>query len=190
VQNVDAKVQQQLAKKEVGPHRPTGTHDTRAVILETLWRVFYENNGPRVLQDPDARSATHKGVYKALVPVSQIRFSHDRISDRFSNGDHKGASVEDLIAELRDGVADPLQDSRLILRVVEFAGEKVSLNNRRLYALRMHQLEQEHVGKVVNVRTIIFPLDPVTAKFILSYTTQNGGLEVVKQIAAAPPDFI
>jgi len=175
-------VQRQLERKEVGPHRDGGgaSHNLRTHLLATLWHVYYENSGPSVLFDHRAVSRT---IQTSTVPVLDIRFSHDCISENFSNGDHAGAKIDSLIGDLNEGRVDPLVDPRLTLRVVRFNRELVSLNNRRLYALHAHQ-QHKHQQKqqhLVYARVLIFPLDPVTAKFALSYTTQCCGNSVMTE---------
>eukprot|EP00415_Alexandrium_ostenfeldii_P001466 UN1466 len=105
-----------------------------------------------------------------------VRFSHDRIRAVFSNGFHAGNDLRSLVVDLDDGNVDAATDPRMTLEVFKFKGALVSLNNRRLRALRVHQANCPQA--VVRARVRIHRLDPLTAKFVLSYTTQNEGTEV------------
>lgn len=170
-----AKIEEKLQRAMPGPHQIEGLHEPRPRLLEVLWRVYYESGGPKVVYGHS--NAPGQGpVEEVSIPVQCIYFSHDQISDIFTNGEHAGASVSALINDLNSGTVDP-SDARLRLTLVRFNGELVSLNNRRLYALREHQ-RQKSGAMVVRARVRVLPLDPVTAKFVLAYTTRNGGADV------------
>lgn len=171
-----AKIKEKQSKTVVGPRQSGDVCDSRHLV-ETLWRVYYENGGPEVMfggKKPHTAPSE-----EAVVLVDKVRFSHNRISSTFGSGNHHGASLETLVEDLDAGRVRPQIDAFLQLSVVLFDGQFVSLNNRRLYALHEHQRHSRLSGKPdVYVRVRILCLDPVTAKFVLSYTTANGGTRV------------
>lgn len=159
------------AQAQVAEHHDFGPSS----ISDTLWRIYYENDGPGIMFNGSTHHLMSAPEVRA-VPVDSVRFSHNEIRTQFANGEHSGANVTDLIADLDAGRVDPC-DSRLQLKVVRYHGELVSINNRRLFALREHQKTRK-AGHTVFISVLILPLCPVTAKFVLSYTTMNGGMTV------------
>lgn len=72
---------------------------------------------------------------RRIVPVDEIRFTHDTISETFKDG----RFLEELIADLIHGEVHPLKDEFLCLEVVLYRGRLHSMNNRRLHCLKEFQ---------------------------------------------------
>lgn len=146
-------------------------------LLHILWTIFFENDGVGILY----KSAPPRGGLPVAdeTLLDNVFFTHDRIRGRFGNGDHRGSSVNGLIDDLVAGRVDPMTDDRLILEVVRYNSSFRSLNNRRLYAMKESQRIRGISG--IRVRVRIWPLDPVTIKFVLANTTRDAGRTVEVQ---------
>ncbi|CAE8697114.1 unnamed protein product, partial [Polarella glacialis] len=152
-----------------------------------LLQIFAENSGHEVFVQGAGRILHER---RRVESVRNIRYSHDRISKRFSHGLHAGQKVEDLAAALDRGEVCALSCPELQLRVVRFGSSHGgssqgpplhSMYNRRLKALKLHQEhEDQRTGgsKYVMVNIIEYDLDPITAKFAMAYTTKDQGLSV------------
>jgi len=133
-------------------------------------RIYIENGGVQIMQDRCSRYIHEK---EEIVPVSELRFSHNIISDVFGNGPHAGQPLSSLVEALRTGTVKP-RDLRL--KAVRFAGRRHSLCNRRLFALGEYAASLEN--GLVEVPVKVLDLCPITAKFILAYSTCDEGLTV------------
>eukprot|EP00931_Biecheleriopsis_adriatica_P101103 TRINITY_DN76314_c0_g1_i1.p1 TRINITY_DN76314_c0_g1~~TRINITY_DN76314_c0_g1_i1.p1 ORF type:complete len:2066 (+),score=347.49 TRINITY_DN76314_c0_g1_i1:31-6198(+) len=163
---VQRAVERSLARRWLDPHD----------VRELLQRVYAEHKGHEILVDDEIRTLTQRWREEE---VSNIFYTHHRISKTFSHGPEQGQSIERLVAKLDAGLIDPCKDERLRLQVVRLNGRVYSLNNRRLWALRTHQEHQVAAGRgKVKVVVVEFDLDPVTAKLAMAYTTRNGGESV------------
>eukprot|EP00928_Gymnodinium_smaydae_P087357 TRINITY_DN7162_c0_g2_i2.p1 TRINITY_DN7162_c0_g2~~TRINITY_DN7162_c0_g2_i2.p1 ORF type:complete len:1004 (+),score=135.30 TRINITY_DN7162_c0_g2_i2:105-3116(+) len=135
-------------------------------------QIFKQNFGPQVLlgQRPDIVSFEEKTML-----VSELHWSHDSISSVFRHGAHSGEPVSTLIEELNDGSVQPCQIPSII--VAPFDGKVFAVTgNRRLYALKRHA---EHVQQDILVNVLaVRHLCPLTAKFLMSFSTCNGGTSV------------
>jgi len=110
------------------------------------------------------------------VPVSEIFYSQHNISPCFSGGDHKGESLDRLIAELLEKKVVP---SFFTLHCAKFRGRYFSLNNRRLYCLKSYaNMLDDQKAQEVSVYVNEHPLDYFTARFISSFSTGNNGESV------------
>ena len=96
---------------------------------------------------------------------SKIRFMHDRIKDRFSNG----VTLYDTINSIESGSMNVYDLPKI--RVVRRNGFYYAFDNRRLYVYRV----LEHRGKLDKVKVKLAPL----SKFKPSYfTTKNNGQSI------------
>jgi len=93
---------------------------------------------------------------------SKIRFMHDRIKDRFSNG----ATLNETITKIELGLMDVYDLPKI--RVVRRNGFYYAFDNRRLYIYRV----LEHRNKLDEVKVKLAP----PSKFKPSYfTIKNNG---------------
>jgi len=74
-------------------------------------------------------------VREAVMPASEIAFTHAYISRTFNSGKHRKMPLRTLVEELLAGL-DPSTASELRLDAVFFHGKFRTLNNRRLFCLR------------------------------------------------------
>lgn len=110
------------------------------------------------------------------LPLDEVLFSHDTVSDHFKDG----RPISALTDELCLGRASLESTPELVLDVVRFEGQYWTLRNRRLYAIKQFQREVRMRFNPLfpaNVRVQILDLyhGPVLFKFIDCFSTQNGG---------------
>eukprot|EP00913_Durusdinium_trenchii_P001569 g1453.t1 len=72
-----------------------------------------------------------------LVPVMQLRFTHDKIRPVFRKGKHRGQPLYELVNDLFRGVVNPTVNLPP-LEIYLHKGIWRSLNNRRLWALKAY----------------------------------------------------
>jgi hypothetical protein len=118
------------------------------------------------------------------LPLSDIRFSHATVFDRFQNGE--------LVTTLRDQLREYENDANAInrklkrcrLQVVEYHGRYHSMSNRRLWALK------EAVAPNVKIRVDLHPSPQTysaTFTFLKKLTTRNNGMsaQMVHKVGGA-----
>eukprot|EP00927_Polykrikos_kofoidii_P024392 TRINITY_DN22196_c0_g1_i1.p1 TRINITY_DN22196_c0_g1~~TRINITY_DN22196_c0_g1_i1.p1 ORF type:complete len:1475 (+),score=348.70 TRINITY_DN22196_c0_g1_i1:86-4426(+) len=137
-----------------------------------LQKIFRENDGPRIF---DGEPRNLADAEELTVCVDDVRFTHDKISKTFAHGPQAGQMVTDLIASLRDGDVHPLRTPSLVLTVARFSGALWSLNNRRLFALKEYA---SNMSDPVMIKVRAFTLCPITAKFLMSFSTDCEGTSV------------
>ena len=118
-------------------------------------------------------------------------FTHDSISTTFRQGAAAGKDIECLVEDLRWGRADPLQHQDLVIDAVCHKGRILSLNNRRLWALKQHQAL--HPERDVHASVRLLPWSESTlARFLQAYTSQSQGDNVACRTAleGAPPEAV
>ncbi|CAK9004967.1 unnamed protein product [Durusdinium trenchii] len=141
-------------------------------VMEILWRIFHE--GKAVLNATEVHR--QMDPVEEWVRVDKVFFSHENISQVFSNG----VSVLSLVEDLWQGKSN-FSDPRLRLEVVCYQHRIHSLCNRRLYAFKEYQKRlQKYDRKAppVQIHVRRWPLDPITAKFVLAYTTTCQGQRI------------
>jgi hypothetical protein len=108
------------------------------------------------------------------VNVNSLRFTHDRVSDRFLHGRHQNEPVASLTEKLISG--EVLAQDITPLVVVGSVGKLwVVFGNRRLKALKDFNAWTERKVQafcIVHRRNIPAPL---MAKLLISTSTENGG---------------
>eukprot|EP00440_Ansanella_granifera_P056267 gb/GFBE01060985.1/.p1 GENE.gb/GFBE01060985.1/~~gb/GFBE01060985.1/.p1 ORF type:complete len:198 (+),score=24.72 gb/GFBE01060985.1/:1-594(+) len=136
-------------------------------------KVYLENGGSAIMKGHAQRALWEETRY---VLASELRFTHHRISPQFCCGQHRGQPLRMLVEALDRGDVTP-QD--LCMLGVPFKGRIHVLNNRRLKAFQEHEQHRiaSGAGPVV-VPILVFSLCPMTAKFILSYSTTSDGMYV------------
>lgn len=72
-----------------------------------------------------------------LVPVMQLRFTHDQIRPAFRKGKHRGQPLYELVNDLFRGIVNPAVNLPP-LEIYFHKGVWRSLNNRRLWALKAY----------------------------------------------------
>lgn len=178
-----------MTKSLLEPFPSNLVHPTVEVV-EILWRIFYENGGPQALYG----NVQHRADgWEELVPLDRLFFTHANISPTFSHGDKRGLPIRSLVDDLERGLVDMERDERLRLEVVHYDNRLYSLCNRRLFAFKHYQaiLRQRHRDHSVQVRAWVRyrRLEPITAKFVLAFTTKCRGESVELRgstVAAAP----
>merc|ERR1712048_524967 len=88
------------AVKNAGRRYLHDAHLTTGILKS----IYLENNGPLMMcgQRPrDLQTRDQK------VQVSQIRYSHNRISAVFGSGPHSGLPLVSLVDDLRHGIISP-----------------------------------------------------------------------------------
>ena len=147
-----------------GPEvQPMDTDRLRAALTQ----IFRETNGPMIFERDEPRRVEDR---VKVLPLASIKYTHDRIARKFCHGPHQGQPIEKLVMDIVEGRVDPMREPRLCIKVVSFAGKLWSLNNRRLHALK--------TADVSHVRARVYDLDPITAKFLLAYSTTSDGDDV------------
>ena len=94
-------------------------------------------------------------MQELVLSVEEVGFTHDSISTAFRQGSAAGKAVECLVEDLRWGRVDPLRDQDLLIEAVCHKGRFLSLNNRRLWALKQHKIL--HAASEVRVRVRVLP---------------------------------
>lgn len=116
--------------------------------------------------------------YIKVLPVSDVRYTHDDIKGEFKDG----RRLKDLIADLEQKRVKPMRAKFLVLtgfRTVRGAHREPKYfcqNNRRLYCLKAFQ--DKHPDEVVKVRLRIEKLPARAQKALADLTTTNGGISV------------
>lgn len=154
---------------------PFASHlKTDPAVMEILWRIFYENRGPQVLYSPDLPEK--QMPYDDWVFIDTIFYTHENIATTFSHGSYSGHDIQSLAEELYHGRVR-LDDPSLRLEVVRYEMRVHSLCNRRLYAFKCYQDRVRQISPKARFQVPVrfWPLDPVTAKFVLAYTTTCRG---------------
>ena len=105
-------------------------------------------------------------VYSIELAPSDIRFMHDRINNKFSNG----KSVNDTINKIEDGLMRV--DDLPRIRVVCKDGYYYSFDNRRLYVYRV----LHYRGLLDKVRVHLASIEQFQPK---RFTTKNNGKTVI-----------
>merc|ERR1712224_916960 len=110
-----------------------------------------------------------------VVTIDSVLQTHNDISGQFGNG--KG--FDELVIQLDNGFIDPLAVPFLKLDVFEWPGRGLySINNRRLYCLKVHQDHMRPFNHTVRINVRIYPLPqgfadlmahPAYEKFMRSY---------------------
>jgi len=112
-----------------------------------------------------------------VVPVDEIRYTHDWISTHFKDG----RTIASLVEELAAGLADPLQTPELQLDVVQFEGALWSIRNRRLHALKEYQEYLRQQGLATQVQVLAHVICQINGpraalyKFLECLSTQVEG---------------
>eukprot|EP00435_Cladocopium_sp_Y103_P073118 s111_g42.t1 len=166
---------------------PFASHlKTDPAVMEILWRIFYENRGPQVLYSPGLPEK--QMPYDDWVFIDKIFYTHENIATTFSHGKYSGHDIQSLAEELYHGRVR-LDDPSLRLEVVRYEMRVHSLCNRRLYAFKCYQdrMRQANLKARFQVPVRFWPLDPVTAKFVLAYTTTCSGSTI--QLRPAQPQL-
>mmetsp|Transcript_37601 Transcript_37601/g.99310 ORF Transcript_37601/g.99310 Transcript_37601/m.99310 type:complete len:683 (+) Transcript_37601:2-2050(+) len=115
------------------------------------------------------------------VPVDLINFTQKRISPFFRNGN----SIMDTVTKLNTGDLDPLAAEWMTCRVWSAEGVLHSVDNRRLWCLKQHQMalraqpgqEALTVFMKINVRGAFASWEELRL-FLRHYDTENGGRSV------------
>ncbi|CAE7792617.1 unnamed protein product [Symbiodinium sp. CCMP2456] len=131
------------------------------------------------------------GMQELVLSVEEVGFTHDSISTAFRQGSAAGKDVECLVEDLRWGRVDPLQDQDLLIEAVCHKGRVLSLNNRRLWALKQHKIL--HAASEVRVRVRVLPWsDSTVTRFLQAFTSQGEGDTVACRTAleGAPPEAV
>ncbi|CAL1125892.1 unnamed protein product, partial [Cladocopium goreaui] len=108
-----------------------------------------------------------------LVPVMQLRFTHDKIRPIFRKGKHRGQPLYELVNDLFRGVVNPAVNLPP-LEIYFHKGVWRSLNNRRLWALKAYMGLSGNFQLMV--RAFISTSSP--AAFREKNTTHTEGLSV------------
>ncbi|CAK0888039.1 unnamed protein product [Prorocentrum cordatum] len=154
------------------------------MLARTLGRVYMEHRGPEVIEAwrerlqggaahgpaPDCGVGPSPPELEHLL-VNEVRFTHASVSRRFRHGPHRGKEIVSLAAALESGDAT-VDDVPLVC--VRLADKTYSLFNRRLYGLREYA-SRRPPGEDVRVPAWVFKADPVTAKFVIAFTSQCDG---------------
>lgn len=130
-------------------------------------------------------------IQELVLSVEEVGFTHDSISTAFRQGSAAGKDIECLVEDLRWGRVDPLQDQDLLIEAVCHKGRFLSLNNRRLWALKQHKLL--HAASEVRVRVRVLPWsDSTMTRFLQAFTSQGEGDSVACRTAldGAPPEAV
>lgn len=153
-------------------HQVQQNPTTVCVGDEPVWRrIYLQNGGQEVIYG----RGVSQDEERLLVDVSDVYFTHGRISSTFCGGSHKGQPVSSMVEALERGdVAVGHPNFELVC--ARFDGRLHSLNNRRLHALKEYQKRCSEPVKV-HVR-IPKKLCPFTVKFMDAYTTQDDGRSV------------
>ena len=134
---------------------------------------------------------TRCGIQELVLPVEKVGFTHDSISTAFRQGTAAGRDVECLVEDLRWGRANPLEHQDLVIDAVCHKGRILSLNNRRLWALKQHKTL--HAKSDVRVRVQVLPWnDSTVARFLQAFTSQSEGNSIACRtpLEGAPPDAV
>jgi len=96
-----------------------------------------------------------------------IKYSQGKIKKTFSHGDHKGQSVDDLVANIKSGKVKPSEVDPIA--IVEIDGLYYSLDNRRLYAFKQ--------AGVDDIPTVLVDLNnpQIKANFDMKFVNQLDG---------------
>jgi len=145
-------------------------------LKSILKRIYIQQGGPELLQDlPSEGCQAFESLVARRAPkwinvrVEEIRFTHGRISEFFRHGSYEGESVYCLVQKLKDGL---VVASQIPLLCVRAFGVLFSLFNRSLFALREFGAQ---TARPVYVSVLVLEADPITAKFVLSLTTNSEG---------------
>ena len=122
-----------------------------------------------------------------VVKVDDLRFTHDTVSNRFSNG----RSFHELVSGLDSGAIDAMTAPFLHLEAFHWPRKGYySVNNRRLLCLKRHQdhVRSSQVAAHVTVKVKVWPLpeafahllqaNPRYEKLMWAYSTRSHGCGV------------
>jgi hypothetical protein len=113
----------------------------------------------------------------SIVPLSNMRYTHNSIAPAFGDG----KTLSALVADLHSGKVHPLKEhpscNFLILHAIkiESTGESISLNNRRLRCLNMYAKEAKAKVYLRVKFKGTFEDKQVYLKFMKSNTSTTGG---------------
>lgn len=140
-------------------------------MLEVLNTTYVRGHGREILEGSLERNLG--AAEQQLLPVDKIRYSHSHISSQFRNGPHSGNPISTLADALEYG---KVQVEGMVMFGAMLGDMVVTFNNRRLWALK--EFQRRCPGRVVKAPIRIFQLCPVTAKFVMAYSSSNQGFSV------------
>lgn len=122
------------------------------------------------------------------VSVDRLLFTHGNVAKNFGHGPHQGCSIHNLTQDLIGGKLRTQELTPLVVAKLDGAYHVV-FGNRRLRALKdFSQRFSQRCRAGVAIRCFIHDLgnplsvetglEPFIAKFLLSWTTTNGGHRV------------
>lgn len=148
--------------------------DLTSMLARFLKEKYHAHYDPA--ETPEAWDEFHGR--RAEIEVRYIRHSHDAVHDTFGHGEHRGASVRELVEKLIQG---KVRTQDLTPFVVIKIGDQefwAVFGNRRLKALKEFQ-EHEGTHRKVKARCLVWSKDDVPAslacKLAMSATTTNDG---------------
>lgn len=146
-------------------------------LLRRQMNIVREMAGGSKFHDParDPSAYRKQAQNMCLIEVSQLKFCHKDIGQRFTHGRHRGQPVLKLLEELHARRVDA-QDLPPLVVMRKENTLQVVCGNRRLYCLKRYALE---ASRAVNVWCVVYDLKsketprPLVFKYILATTTED-----------------
>lgn len=146
-------------------------------LLRRQMNIVREMAGGSKFHDParDPSAYRKQAQNMCLIEVSQLKFCHKDIGQRFTHGRHRGQPVLKLLEELHARRVDAEELPPLVVMRKENTLQVVC-GNRRLYCLKRYALE---ASRAVNVWCVVYDLKsketprPLVFKYILATTTED-----------------
>ena len=112
--------------------------------------------------------------------VDKIYYTQKSCGPRFLGGPYAGRPLEEAIADLESGIIDQLRDEWLVLDVVKRGNRLQSVDNRRLYCLKMWQ-QRHPSNKKVLARIRMKVWDTLFGRYMSHSESPNGGETIRKR---------
>jgi len=126
-------------------------------------------------QHPPAMQTWEHKVQRLSVEI--LRFTHNKVTEHFRHGPHKGMKVTELTRLLRTGGTTPEKVTPLVV-VLHKGKHNVVFGNRRLKALKdFDKISKKKVFMPCIVHRLEEAPKELWAKFVASSTTDNSGLD-------------